>query len=88
MAIEVKQHQLYGLAAHPSWNFSLATSNYPPDDKLIPGEAATIESLQVPPVDPTDARNQSGALRFELYTPALSVNHSRSRASDYRGTSP
>jgi hypothetical protein len=57
MATEVEQHQHSGLASHPAWDCSLATPNHPSDGELIRGEAATIASPQVPPVDVTDARN-------------------------------
>jgi hypothetical protein len=45
------QHRHHVLASHSAWNWSLATQNHPSDGELIRGEAATIASLQVPPVD-------------------------------------
>jgi hypothetical protein len=55
MATEVELHQHASLASHPAWNCSLATPNHPSDGELIRGEAATIASPQVPPVDHTEA---------------------------------
>src|SRR5262249_38084358 len=51
MATEVEQRQHPGLASRPAWNGPLATPKHPSDGDLIRGEAATIASPQVPPVD-------------------------------------
>jgi RNA polymerase sigma factor (TIGR02999 family) len=67
MATEVVQHQHPGLASHSAWNYSLATPNHPPDGELIRGEAATIASPQVPPVDHAEAR--SAGLHWTDSTP-------------------
>jgi hypothetical protein len=57
MAIEVEQHQHFGLASHPAWSCSLATPNHPSDGERIREGAATIASPQVLPVDVAGGSN-------------------------------
>ena len=70
------QHRHYALASHPAWNWSLATPNRPSDGGLIRGDASTIASPQVAPVDVTCAPNATRRPHFGVSDRSA---HSRSR---------